>query len=758
MKYALVGLCIWMASWAAMGDDSGYPWRETGFIPVAAGTPQATLLQYQVMFPDPGIWGPGPYAVVLDYSGYEPATSIFDGLDERFLSAGYAVAGVNMRGTHGSGGTFDYFEPLQAEDGADAVEWLAAQSWSNGRVAMAGKSWPGISQLYVAALNPQGLVAIAPGHTFGDLYRDVAYPGGIMNATFCSYWSVSRVYEGYVTGLVQYSESQDQQILVNQFGHLPNLLFNPLVKMAVNQFDEASMYHQRSSWYFADEIGVPTFLIQAWQDEQVGGRAVDLATRLQPGLPWRLLGTNGDHAEYYGPEVFPHILRFFSYYVKQEIPAGEQQMVRAPLILPNGKPHPWRKIWRPETFQEALARYESEDRVIVNFENGATGERAASWTSTYDAWPPSQQVAWKLNFFPDRTLKTQSYPQPTLGALLGTLAPRSQGAIDYLYLPGIGVQERGGYGIDAPFVEVAAVPPGTWDDRPPAGAFAEFTTPPLTNDKVLLGTASVDLYIASTALDTDFEVTLSEIRPDGQETFVQQGWLRASHRKLNPYLSTPLRPYHTHQVLDVQALLPGVPTPVRIEVFPFAHTFRAGSRIRVAVTAPHLHPDLWGFAALPLPAMNTIFTSALYPSSISLPLIQGEGAQAPLPPADVLRNQPSRSAQETPAPAFITPLMLPVPSAAYRDNWLAEVEELGTAAQGIELPEVPLEALGLEGFYDDWAAIAGLPNGGEPVSGDVPTEVLSVWQNFVAQQQLDLTQPDSYFVSLFDTWFDSNQS
>jgi predicted acyl esterase len=756
MKFVALLVCACAGSLAAVAADADYPWRQTGFIPVAVGTPQETLLQYQVMFPDPAAWGGGPYPVVLDYSGYEPATTIFDGLDERFLAAGYAVAGVNMRGSHGSGGTFDYFEPLQGQDGADSVEWLAAQPWSTGRVAMAGKSWPGISQLYVAAARPQGLVAIAPGHVFGDLYRDVAYPGGIMNATFCSYWSLARNYEGYVSGLIQYSETQNQQVLVNQLGHLPNVLFNPLVKMLVNQFDQ-SMYHERSSWYFADQIQVPTFLVQAWQDEQVGGRAVDLVSRFNPGRPWRPLGTNGDHGEYYGPEVFPHILRFFSYYVKQEIPAGEQQMVLAPLILPNGKAHPTKKVWRLETFQDALARYQAEDRVVINFENGAHGDRNGNWSKTYASWPPPNQTPWKLNLFNDLTLRDQAYPQPGLGGLLGTVTPRSLGAVDYLYLPGVGVQARGGYGIDAPLVDVNAVPPGTWNDRPPAGTFAEFTSPALQSDKVLAGNASVDLYIASTALDTDFEVTLSEIRPDGQETFVQQGWLRASRRKLDPALTTPLRPYQTHQVLDVQALVPGLPTKVRIEIFPFAHTFRAGSRIRVAVTAPHLHPDLWGFAALPLPAMNTIFTSAQYPSSIVLPLLQGETAGAPLPPVGSLRNLPSRPAQATPAPTLVTPLLLPLPSAAYRDSWLAEVEELGSVAQGIVSEDVPLDLVDLSAWYDLWAAIADLPLGDVPAPGDVPAAVLPEWQAFVDQVQPSPAQSDAYFISLFDTWFAAQQ-
>src|SRR5690349_2671518 len=84
LQIAALPIALFVAH-TAFADDSGYPWREVGYLPVASGTADATNLMYQVMFPDPNVWGPGPYPTVLDYSGYEPATTIFDGLDDRFL-------------------------------------------------------------------------------------------------------------------------------------------------------------------------------------------------------------------------------------------------------------------------------------------------------------------------------------------------------------------------------------------------------------------------------------------------------------------------------------------------------------------------------------------------------------------------------------------------------------------------------------------------------------------------------------------------
>ncbi|MGH7897403.1 MAG: CocE/NonD family hydrolase [Candidatus Binatia bacterium] len=607
------------------------PTHETGYIPVAIGTLDETLLHYKVILPDPAIWGPGPYPAVIDYSGYQPAITIFDGLDDRFRDAGYAVVGLNIRGSSCSGGKFDYFEPRQSKDGAEAIEWLAGRPWSDGRLAMVGKSYPGITQLFVAAEQPPHLKAIVPGHVFGDLYRDVPFPGGIMNVTFAAGWSAQRVEEGFLVGPQYYSGVElpafgtttdpaaspevRQQCLVNQLGHVLNPPFNPFVQALYNQYD-GPLFHERSPYWFADEIAVPTFLIEAWQDEQVGSRATHLLERLRPGLPWRFLAANGDHGEYYGPEVFPDILRFVSYYVKEEVPAGD----------------PCDDLG---SYAASLACYEAEDRVTINWENGAGGGRIAAWRDTYATWPPPEQTVWRLNLHPDGTLSEAGYPPAPPLTRVEILNARQSGAVDYLYVPVVGSEERGGY-------DLVGEPAASWDRRPPDGTAAFFTTAPLGADRVLLGSASLDLWISSTAPDTDFEVTLSEVRPDGKEMFVQQGWLRASHRREDSLLSNELRPFQTHILTDSSLVLPLQPTKVRIEIFPFGHVFRAGSRLRIAVAAPHVQPDLWGFLELPIPALNTIFASSIYPSSIALPLLAGEAAGAPLSPC-TLRNQPCRT-------------------------------------------------------------------------------------------------------------------
>lgn len=182
-----------------------------------------------------------------------------------------------------------------------------------------------------------------------------------------------------------------------------------------------------------------------------------------------------------------------------------------------------------------------------------------------------------------------------------------------------------------------------WKAPVPPGGSVAYTSAPLQSDLVLAGPASLDLWLASTATDTDVQVTVTEVRPDGLEMYVQRGWLRASHRALDTTRSTELRPYQTHLRGDAKPLNAGEPTPLRIEVFPFAHAFRAGSRLRVWIDAPTSHTGFWAFVPTPDPAINTILHDAAHPSRLVVGVLAGQSAQAPLPACDTVRNQPCRS-------------------------------------------------------------------------------------------------------------------
>jgi putative CocE/NonD family hydrolase len=119
-----------------------------------------TTLALHAILPGPA--ENGPYPTVIEYSGYDPANPDSPQPSTLLTSIlGYAAVGVNMRGTGCSGGAFQYFEALQSTDGYDVVEAVAAQPWAkNHQVGMVGISYPGISQPFVAQLQPPHLAAI----------------------------------------------------------------------------------------------------------------------------------------------------------------------------------------------------------------------------------------------------------------------------------------------------------------------------------------------------------------------------------------------------------------------------------------------------------------------------------------------------------------------------------------------------------------------------------------------------------------------
>ena len=175
----------------------------------------------------PGPAEDGPYPTIVNYSGYEPSKpgGILDeslvgfcdllpvicdapnhpsGLIPGFM--GYATVGVNMRGTGCSGGAYDYFETLQLLDGYDIIETVAAQPWVfKNQVGMAGLSFPGISQLFVAQTKPPSLRAITPLSVIADTASSTLAPGGIFNNGFAFQWA-----ENVVNGAQPYGQGWER--------------------------------------------------------------------------------------------------------------------------------------------------------------------------------------------------------------------------------------------------------------------------------------------------------------------------------------------------------------------------------------------------------------------------------------------------------------------------------------------------------------------------------------------------------------------
>jgi predicted acyl esterase len=118
-----------------------------------------------------------------------------------------------------------------------------------------------------------------------------------------------------------------------------------------------------------------------------------------------------------------------------------------------------------------------------------------------------------------------------------------------------------------------------------------FLAEPLERETEITGPLAARLFVSSSTTDADVFVVLRAFAPDGAEVVFQgaidphtplaQGWLRASHRQLDPALSTAERPYHTHT--NPQPLVPGVPVQLDVELWPTSIVLPAGSRLALSV-------------------------------------------------------------------------------------------------------------------------------------------------------------------------------
>lgn len=126
--------------------------------------------------------GRSPTTVPLDwFSGIAK----FEGPDAAFwVCEGYAIVNVDVRGAYNSEGKIQVFGSVDAGDGYDVIEWIAAQDWSNGNVGMHGASWLAMAQWNIAATNPPHLKAISPWNGQSDLYRNSLVQGGIPDTAF----------------------------------------------------------------------------------------------------------------------------------------------------------------------------------------------------------------------------------------------------------------------------------------------------------------------------------------------------------------------------------------------------------------------------------------------------------------------------------------------------------------------------------------------------------------------------------------------
>jgi predicted acyl esterase len=144
-----------------------------------------------------------------------------------------------------------------------------------------------------------------------------------------------------------------------------------------------------------------------------------------------------------------------------------------------------------------------------------------------------------------------------------------------------------------------------------------------------------------TSAEADIQVTLTEVRHDRQEVFIQRGWLRLSNRSLEAEKSTALRPIPVDWPQAIQPLNPGEPVMARIEISKFAHAFPAGSRLRLWIDTP----SAWGgytFNHYAVPAEITLLRDKEHPSVLRIGILDDVAVPSESPQCGTVLGQPCR--------------------------------------------------------------------------------------------------------------------
>ncbi len=625
-------------------------------------------LAMTVRLPEGKTLADGPFPTVIEYSGYQIAaphdllsaavgaiaggqslSSLSDPLLPDTSTAvssiilpmlGYAAVAVQMRGSGCSGGDFQLFDVPTTYDGYDAVETVAAQSWvKGGVVGLAGISFSGISQLFVGGTRPPHLAAIAPMSVTDDLYTGTGFPGGIFNNGFAESWLDERQQNAlpapeagaqpYAIALVQQG---DVHCTNNQKLRLQTQDIHELIE--TNPFRNAALLDDRSPSKWASKVNVPVFLVGQFQDEQTGGHFAEMLSQFDSDpTAWFSL-QNGVHCDSLGPATFTRWAEFLSLFVAGEIPSIAPSVSSLSTELyqavANGSPSEPLPPTRFDAFTDvgaAKTEFEKDPRVRMLLDSGSgdagVGALQPTWELDYDAWPVTGAVA------------TSYY----LGAS-GALATTAPDAGEVSYEADASKRPSTTLASDATDGPWAPLPSYDWEPVA-SGAGVGFTSAALASDVVIAGASSLDLQLKSSAKDTDVQVTLSDVRPDGQEMYVQSGWLRASHRAVDPTLSTATDPIQDHLQADAQDMPAGSFDTLRVQIYPVGYAFRAGEKIRVTIQAPGGERPSWAFQTLDDGTITD--TIQLGPSKLVLPVIPGATAGAPLPACPSNRGQPCRA-------------------------------------------------------------------------------------------------------------------
>jgi predicted acyl esterase len=474
---------------------------------------------------------------------------------------GYAIVRVDARGSGKSPGLSDPNSYQEAVDFYDAIEWIAKRPWCSGNIGTLGVSYHANCQWRVANLQPPSLKAILPWEGRADIYRDQAYHGGIFAIGFISAW---------------HNTQTAHHLLGRPRAYNPDAFENNMLWHWMRNDLDSEYWRMRSAQW--EKITVPVFSAGNWGGFALHLRGNTEGYMLAAARHKKLRIHTGTHFHpFHSEEGRMDQLRWFDHWLKG-IDTGimDEPPVKLEIRTGGGGPYAW--------------RYENE-------------------------WPLARTRWTKMYLAVERA--PSGDPEGVEGQLVPTPPPDTKS----LSYSASGVTKAGVASSSTALMLSTGSRMGV-----------SFETAPMLEDTEITGPLVLVLWVSSTSEDMDIMATLRNIGPDGKDVWemgqqgqpvpLTRGWLRASHRKLDPQRSLPFRPYHAHD--ERWWLKPGEVVECQVEIWPTCMVFKRGHKLRLDIQPRDgIGSSMYGHyhADYNMGAENTIYAGGDKPSYLLLPVI-----------------------------------------------------------------------------------------------------------------------------------------
>jgi putative CocE/NonD family hydrolase len=537
---------------------------------------------------------PGRFPVLLERTPYDKDKDNEIDLGHDAAERGYVVIVQDVRGRYSSGGEWYPFRH-ESEDGYDTVEWAAALPYSDGRVGMFGSSYVGATQMLAAIANPPHLAGICPMFTPSNYHDGWIYQGGAFEQWFNQTWTsilARDTVDRYLKSVTNAMQDARTLPLTNyQLFNLgsalePGRLTAQFAPYYLDWLSHPDFDDYWRPWSIEDhypEIRVPALTVAAWYDIFLGGSLKN----------------------YLG--------------VKKEGGSDTARQNQRLLITIGGHAGSGRKIGDVDfgpaaaEFDEAAVTLEWYDFLFKEKKNRfVTGKPVRIFVMGNNTWRDEQE--WPLT----RAKTTKFYLHSASGAnsvsgdgSLSTTAPGAEPQDHYQYDPQDPVPTAGG-----PLCCDAHQPAGAHDQRAieKLQDVLVYSTQPFSADTEVTGPVTVELYAASSAVDTDFTAKLVDVDSSGFARNLTEGIVRAR--------------YHDSQVKP-ENLVPGKVYRFHIDLWATSNVFLAGHTLRLEISSsnfPRFDRNLnlgqpSGSAKDSVTAKNSILHDSAHPSALILPVL-----------------------------------------------------------------------------------------------------------------------------------------